>query len=134
MSEYELLDLILGAGDSMVSTGLALLTVLFAYVVAAFAAGARLSRTAAISISVLYSLWYMGPLLAFISSLDFLLRTAEEYRSMFPEGYAVVSDPPNRLLRLTTSAGPYILGWLGSLVYMHLYVRKGVGSVVGSDT
>ena len=134
MTEYELMDVILSAGDSMASTGLALLTVLFAYVVAAFVAGARLSRTAVISVSVLYSLWYMGPLLAFISSVDFMLRTVEQYRLMYPEGYAITSDAPNRLLRIATSAGPYVLGWLGSLVYMHLYVRREAGSVGSSDT
>lgn len=124
MTEFELIEVSVLVVEGFSNAGMNFVTVVFAYIAAAHFAGEKLSKTAAVSISIIYSLWLLGPLSVFLGYTELGNQTAAEYERLYPDGYAK-SEQSNQIATMSLIFAPYILGWVGSLVYMHGYVRKG---------
>ena len=124
MTEFEFIQASQLAFESLREGAMNVITVVFAYVVAAYFAGRKLTRTASVLVSVVYSLWLIGPFWGVISSVAGMLATADAFYLAFPDSFA--SFPPSKarysLYLLATI--PMLLGWVGSLVYMHGYIRS----------
>ncbi len=133
MSEFELIEIAAVANEGVRGAGMNFVTIVFAYVVASHLAGSRLSRAATVSISIIYSLWLIGPIISLFGHLDLYYKTANEYLRLFPEGYAG-SAPMAFEVILLFAIGPSALGWIGSLIYMHIYIRKDFGGTENKDT
>lgn len=122
MTEFELIEVWALATEGLGAAGMNIVTVVFAYVIAAHLAGGKFNRLVAVSISVVYSMWLVGPFIGFISYLNLSHAAAIDYMTMFPDGTAI-PDPQNLPVAVVLAAGPYVLGWIGSLMYMHWYIR-----------
>ena len=133
MTEYELIEVSLASLEGLGYAGMNIVAVVFAYVVAAHFVGKKLSRAAAVCLSIVYSLWLIGPSIGFIRHLELTITTATEYLRLFPNGYAA-EQPGNFVTSLILVYGPYFMGWIGSLIFMHLYIRKSNGHTANSDT
>ena len=96
----------------------------FAYIAAAYFAGAKLPRLIAVGTSIVYTLYLLGPFLGvFLGSLRWL-KVCNAYQNDFPN--TVLNTPiSNPELMVTITCSPLIIGWVASLLFMHLYVRKG---------
>ena len=81
----------------------------------------------AISISIVYSFWLVGPFLGIVNAIAQQLFITEQYFAIFPEG-ELIRQVEDQIfwanISLVISLGPQIAGWLMSLYYMHFYVRK----------
>lgn len=126
MNKFELIEAWALATEGLGAAGMNIVTVVFAYVLAAHFVGRSLSRRVVVSVSIVYSLWLIGPFVGFISYLKLANAVSIDYSTMFPDGEAIPS-PQNLPIAIVLAAGPYILGWIGSLIYMHLFVRKKQG-------
>jgi hypothetical protein len=100
-----------------------MITVIFAYVVAVHFAGKDLSKTVAISISLIYSLWIIGPMINFVFSWNQYMTILDLYHSAYPEGQALRRFLSGKSFIIIVSLAPFIIGWIGSLLYTHRVVR-----------
>jgi len=123
MSEFELTQLISGATESLKSDAMNFVTLVFAYVIAAHLAGAKLPRKVAVLLSATYSLFQLAPAGGVIFDARRSIAFAERLFAEFPDsplprpsfGFAFI---------VLLAVGPLLLGWLGSLYYMHGIVRS----------
>ena len=83
MSEYEAFDLMIAAQAEGGRSFMTFVTVLFAYLVCTHFIGATLSRGVAITMSVLYSLFALLPVLGFYSATE-IVFTAVEMQGKLP--------------------------------------------------
>jgi len=132
MSEFELIEAWGIATAGLGNAGMNIITVVFAYVFAAHLAGKNLSRAAVISVSTIYSLWLVGPFVGFMNYLNLSNSTTIKYFTLYPDGSSLPA-PGNYAIMMVLSAGPYALGWIGSLIFMHAYIRNNISSAPSTD-
>jgi len=127
VSESEIIELILLSVGETAQTVMNLTAVVFAYVLTAYFVGSQLPRVWAIGISLCYTLFLTPMIVGCITSVSVATSLVSAYLSNFPGGvvaddYAVYGKSP--LLILSLVLIPVAVGWLGSLLYMHNYIRK----------
>ena len=124
MTEYEFLTAIADRFGFAVQAAMAFFTVFGAYVVTAYLAGKSFSKLVAISLSTLYSLFLTGPLAGIFLNVYEMHRLEGLYFTLYPGGEIVVkgASPEFAIVAIT---GPLVLGWILSLLYMHVHVRGG---------
>jgi len=125
MSEFEYIEAAQLAMNWLIDGSINTVGVTFAYIVAAHLAGVGLSKLAAVGLSVLYSLFIIGPVSGMLGGARNHVFTVMHYHEAFPDGWAF-GDTPDFLYLIAITIGPLFLAWLGSLSYLHLYVRKGI--------
>ena len=64
MTEYEIIDTIISVRADIAQHSMNFVSVLFAYIIAAYLVGPKLSRFQVSMITILYVLWSPGPILA----------------------------------------------------------------------
>ena len=133
MTEFEFIQVGEIALNGFASSAMNIVTVIFAYVVAAHFVGKSLSRSAAISISIVYSLWLIVPFGGVYGNLDLGAKNAIEFLSVFPDSYAVNPLEPLAII-FAIAFIPLFLGWIGSLIYMHRIIRKNIENDSSNDT
>jgi hypothetical protein len=97
--------------------------IVFAYLVAAYVAGKSLPCNIAIGLSFIFAVFFVPP---FMGTLDNLRRAFDAgacLTSQFPDSWAAQSSVLPFVLYAVLFGVPMIAGWLGSLYYMHVYVR-----------
>ncbi len=132
MTEFEFIQVGEIALNGFASSAMNIVTVIFAYVVAAHFVGKSLSRSAAISISIVYSLWLIVPFGGVYGNLDLGAKNAIEFLSVFPDSYAVNPLGPSAII-FAIAFIPLFLGWIGSLIYMHRIIRKNIKNDSSND-
>jgi len=131
MTEFEFIQVGEIAINGLGSAAMNIVTVIFAYVIAAHFVGKSLSRSAAISISIVYSLWLLLPFGGVYGNVDLLAKNAIEFQSVFPDSYAVT---PVGSIVYVMAIIPLFLGWIGSLFYMHRIIRKNIEDDSSNDS
>ena len=125
MTEFEHIEAAQLAMNWLIDGSLNTVTVTFAYIVAAYIAGAQLSKLAAIGMSTLYTLFILGPIGGILGATRNYVMTIKHYHEAYPGGWAF-GDTPDLTVVTFMTVSPLILGWLGSLAYLHFYLRKGI--------
>jgi hypothetical protein len=101
--------------------------IVFAYVLTAYFAGSQLPRIWAIGISLCYTLFVTPVFIGCITGIGVTISLVNAYISNFPGGtlidnYALIRQSPDLVASLVLI--PIVAGWLGSILYMHMYIRK----------
>ncbi len=122
MTEFEYIDATAMALDLARSAGMDFIAVFFAYVVVSYLVGAKIPTFVAGAITVTYTLFAIGPIVAMRFSVTAAFDLAREALVTFPESVFFTSFPldANPGLFLTAQC----LGWLLSVLYLHLYQRR----------
>lgn len=122
MSEFEFIEAFYLALNALVDASMSTVAVTFAYIVAAYVAGKQLSQVAAIGMTTIYSLFLMAPLGGMLGACTQIQKTVDQYYASYPEGWAF--EPISVVGLYLVSLLPVVLGWMGSLAFLHLYVRR----------
>ena len=122
MSEFELIESITNASTVAGASAMNVVAVLFAYVLAAHFVGKQLPRSIAVFMSLLYSLFLIVPTSVMISAGVRVARLIARYRDEFPD-VDLYPITPSVGMVLAMAVVPLVLGWVGSLYFMHGYVR-----------
>ena len=128
MTEYELVELSMAGLANLGAAAMYFVTIVFAYLVAAYAVGAKLSKWTAWCFSALYSAALIFPYQGIQVGFYRYNRSVEEYLLHYPDGMAFAGA--TGAISATTyylSVAPLALAWLASLVYMHAHVRRLAG-------
>ncbi|GAB5498397.1 MAG: hypothetical protein PsegKO_07080 [Pseudohongiellaceae bacterium] len=125
MDEFEYIEAAQLAINSMIDGSMNTVGVTFAYIVAAYLAGQNLTKSAAVGLTILYTLFIVSPISGVLGATRSYVLTIERYHQVFPDGWAF-GAPPGLFELGVINIGPLALGWLGSLFYLHFYVRKGI--------
>ncbi len=133
MTEFEFIQVGEIALNGFASSAMNIVTVIFAYVVAAHFVGKSLSRSAAISVSIVYSLWLIVPFGGVYGNLDLGAKNAIEFLRVYPDSYAVNPLESSAII-FAFAIIPLFLGWIGSLIYMHRIIRKYIEDDSSNDS
>lgn len=123
MTEFELLQAISVASDKIALSAMNVVAVIFAYILAVHFAGKTLTRAMAVFTSVLYSFFLVAPVYAAYIAVLRIAALTDRYRAEFPAS-DLVPMASNVGLTLLLTLAPLAIGWIGSLAYMHLYIRN----------
>ena len=123
MSEFEYFEMQNMAYSGIPISASIFIYLVFAYIVASYLAGDKFPRFIAVSASIVYTLALIGPLAGVTTNLLQSAVVYEEYKSAFPDGALLRSDLGSNF-SLIVSLSPLIIGWLASIMFLHLYVRK----------
>ena len=124
MAEFELLELADMQTARIMWASMNIVTLLFGYLTVAFLVGKKFSPLIAVTLTVVYSFAYVGPLLTVFASVRGSLITYQQYALLFPDGAFVAPPWSQNLPWVTLAIGPLLLGYLVSVLYMHAYVRR----------
>lgn len=124
MSEFEFIESYHLALDLVLDASMNGVAVTFAYILASYIAGKSLSKTAAVGMTTLYSLFLLGPLGGMLGGCTRIISTLERYLDTYPDGWAFERVPGVDLYLVVLL--PVVLAWFASLIYLHLYVRRNV--------
>lgn len=135
MSEIDFVEINLMGLEGLNSSGMSFVTVVFAYVVAAYVAGEKLPRLPAILLSIIYTLFLIGPLMGVFINLAAIAVNTTEYQNAFPEGARnQAGSLANSATAYVVGVVPLITGWLASLLFMHAYIRNDAAKNRDRDT
>ena len=126
MSEYELVDLALSSLGHLGTSALYCTTMIFAYLVAAYIIGTKLPQGILWFLTFVYTTALISPLYGMRAGISAYNNTVREYVASYPDGLAfirsassMISVPVEYLTFL-----PILLSWLGSVAFMHFYMRR----------
>jgi hypothetical protein len=126
MSEYELVDLALSSLGHLGTSAPYCTTMIFGYLVAAHMIGDKLPQGVLWFLTFVYTTALISPLYGLRAGIGAYNNTVREYVSSYPDGSgfirsasSMISAPVEYLTFL-----PILLSWLGSVVFMHLYMRR----------
>jgi len=126
LSESELIELLVLSQSETAQNVMNLTAIVFAYVLTAYFVGAQLSRGWAIGVSFCYTLFIVPIFVGCSMGVQLTSALSTSYVADFPNGsaldiYLVYVEAP--VLSQILILAPIGVGWLGSLFYLHLYVR-----------
>ncbi len=126
MSESELIELLILSQSETAQSVMNLTAIVFAYVLVAYFVGEKLSKAWSIGVSVCYSLFIIPIFMGCMTGVGLTISLASTYVPKYPNGavvddYITYSESPYLVLIVVLL--PIVVGWLGSLLYMHLSVR-----------
>lgn len=124
MTEFEFLEAVYLASDSLATSAINFFTIFLAYVIAAHFAGKGLSSVVAGFVSIVYSLFLVGPSIGIIRGTEAAQNLTIQYHMQYPDGVLFPSANVGLSLLLVFTLGPPLMGWVGSLVYMHVVIRR----------
>ena len=124
MSEFEFLEAVNFVAANLANSAINFFTVFLAYVVAAHFAGKTLSRLVAVCVSIVYTLFLIGPSVGIVNSSITALDLRIHYHIQYPEGVLMSLPSVGIGTLLAFTLVPPLLGWVGSLVYMHAVIRR----------
>jgi hypothetical protein len=122
MTEYEYIQSIFYNYELMKSWYMDFITVFFAYVVTGHLFGGSLSRSVAMAVTVIYSLFSFVTFITLIGSTLYATDLIGGMNSSYPD--AVLRTEPATFLGLTLTLGPLLIAWLARIIYLHAVVRK----------
>ena len=115
MTEYELYEVVIGYASNLEQSNAVLISLLSAYLVLAYAIGAKLSRFQVLFISICFTVAYFGIMQAQMYYLDQTIRLAEQLESLTGDKSIVAGQGD---FSLVLFAGVRALFLLGSLYFM----------------
>ncbi len=128
MTEHEIVQNLLYMREITNSDTLDFITVLFAYAVLAHFVGASLSRIVAVTASALYSIYTLATLMSLAGLLRSQKMLGQRLHDLYPAASEYLPAYENVFLGgIILVVFPLGMGWLFSLYYMHIYIRRGNG-------
>ena len=125
MTEYELVDLSMSGLAHLAISAMGFITVFSGYVIVAFVAGNRLPNGIAWCLTGVYSLFQLSPIWGVVAGLNRINRSTTEYVATYPDGVAFGTDPTGVTgVAIALTFLPFMVAWVGSVLYMHAYVRR----------
>ena len=126
MTEAEVIELIHLSEASTAQNVMNLTAIVFAYLLTAYFVGGKLPKSWATGISFCYTIFVIPVFIGCVTSHRVTVTLTSFYESTFPDGvlvhnYEAYTQVPAAAAILILL--PVIIGWLGSLLYMHKYVR-----------
>src|SRR5262245_41647152 len=124
MTEYEYLDLANTADGAIAAGAMNFVTMFFAYVVAAHFVGRRLPSGIALLLSASDSLFLLGPLAQIVRNAQLMVLLTHQHAITNPDGLLSRVPAFGSSELLVVCLVPPLLGWVGSIIYMHWYIRR----------
>ena len=121
MSELEYGELLALIAQGMNTNFLIITSVMFAYVVAGHLVAAQLPRPIVVGTTVIYCFFMLAPFLGYFWDYARIHALSIQYHEEYPGGF-VVYKTESWGVWLTVL--PMLLGWLGSVYYVHFHVRS----------
>ncbi len=115
MTEYEIIDTIISVRADIAQHSMNFVSVLFAYILAAYLVGSKLSRFQVSMITILYVLWSPGPILAAYDGAVALQDLYVHHRAVL--SVEMGASPLMATAPLVVSAA-MLLAWVISVVFM----------------
>jgi hypothetical protein len=123
MTEFEIYEAFMSTLEMSVLASMNFVAIVFAYLVAAYVAGQSLSRNVAIGLSIIFTVFLVPPFMGTLSNLRRAFDAGAYLTSHFPDSWAAQGSVLSFEVYVVLFGVPMIAGWLGSLYYMHRYVR-----------
>ena len=82
----------------------------------------QMAKGVAVSFSIVYSSFVLIVFIALMTFTNSYTDIVTQYQSMHPGGWAY-PDEPRRILLALLATVPLVIGWVGSLYYLHFVVR-----------
>ena len=123
MSEFENYEALMMTMEMAVFASMNFVAIVFAYLVAAFVTGQKLSRTVAVTLSTTYTIFLVPHFAGCFGNITTTYAAGVHLSATFPDSWTAASATMPMAWLLALFGVPMILGWVGSLFYMHGYVR-----------
>ena len=123
MTEFENMEAIFMSAELGVAASMNFVAILFAYLVAANFVGRELPRLVRVGTSVIYTLFQMIHFNGMVGNMIRADKGSAFMSEHYPDSWATIdgSLPLEGVLFLMGL--PMILGWLGSIYYMHFFIK-----------
>jgi len=124
MSEFEHYEALLMSIELSVSASMNFLAIVAMYLIAAFVAGKKLPRSVAAGTSVIYTMFLIPPFVGWFGNLRRGFDLGILAKTNFPDSALFSGSVLPFEAYVTLSSIPMFMGWLGSIYFMHSYIRK----------
>jgi hypothetical protein len=124
MTEFEAFEAMMMSTELGVGASMNFVALVFAYLVAAFVVGKSLPKGVAIGTSAIYTIFLVPPLNGVVANFARVYEGDRFIRSTNPDSWLLPADPLSLPLLVSLFVFPMIAGWLGSLYFMHFYIRR----------
>jgi len=124
MTEFEAFEVIMMSTDMGATASMNFVALVFAYLVAAFVAGKSLPKGIAVGTSAIYTIFLIPPLNGVIGNFTRVYEGDRYMRLTFPETWVIQPEPLSMEILISLFTFPMLAGWLGSLYFMHFYIRR----------
>ena len=124
MSEAEAYEALMTTLEMSVLASMNFVAIVFAYLVAAHVGGKSLPRNVAIGLSPIYSIFLVPPFMGCFLNLSRAFDAGAYLTSQYPDSWAAQGSLVPIGVYSFMFGLPMFAGWLGSLYYLHKYVRK----------
>ena len=124
MSEFEIYEALMMTTEMGVFASMNFVAIVFAYLVAAFVTGKSLSRTVALTLSATYTIFLVPHFVGCLTNITGAYDAGVYLSATFPDSWAATGASIPMAVLLALFGVPMLLGWIGSLFYMHGYIRS----------
>jgi len=124
MSEFELFEALIMSVEVYVLASMNFLAILVAYIVAAYVAGKDIPTPVAVGTSLVYTMFLIPPLSGVIGNVSRTYDLGSHLQAQFPDSPLAAGAGVPLEITLSLFCIPMIASWLGSLYFMHLYIRR----------
>jgi len=100
------------------------LAIVAAYLIAAYVAGKKLPRSVAVGTSLIYTMFLVPPFTGMAGNLRRVYDLGNHLEVNFPESVLSTSSGTSFEAIVILFGIPMIVGWLGSIYFMHGYIRS----------
>ena len=112
------------SSDMGVTASMNFVALVFAYLVAAFVAGKSLPKGIAVGTSAIYTIFLIPPFNGVIVNFIRVYDGDQYMRLTYPDTWTIPSEPLSMEILMFLFTFPMLAGWLGSLYFMHFYIRR----------
>ena len=124
MTEFDYIEVVQANLEFIRSAAMDFTTVFFAYAITAHLVGKSLTKPIAMLISVIYTLFLLGPFTGILGTMNTQLDFLYEAKRLFPESVFFASQVGSTFIVLAVVFVPLAAAWVASLFYMHGYLRR----------
>ena len=123
MTEFEYIEAAMTQVNYMSWAAMDVVTVFFAYCVAAYLVGKQLKALVAVTATVIYTLFLLNPLIGMLTAVTSYRRLMDAGYRLFPDSSYFVAEPGNEIFMILMVVVPTVLAWFSSVIYMHVIQR-----------
>ena len=123
MGEFEIFEALMMSIELSVVASMNFLAIAAAYLIAAYVAGKKLPRGVAVGTSLIYTMFLVPPFTGMAGNLRRVYDLGNHLEANFPESVLSTSSGISFEATVILFGIPMIVGWLGSIYFMHGYIR-----------
>ena len=133
MNEFEYYQVFNMARSGVPNAAMDFIYLVFAYIIASYLAGKELPRFIAVAASTVYTIALIGPLFGVLIGISQAIQISSEYQLAFPEG-GLLQGRVDSWFAYVIAVSPLIVGWLASILFLHIFIRGSKPKNEDSDT